>query len=323
MRTPRPWVPPQRPTLSRDLRALGITNRKLSDEVSRGVVVQLRRGVYIAAAAVPAEPAALHLLRARAEQVAQPDLVACGPTAALAWQLPFLGDGTAADQPPVLAAARHGKKRSGSTTTARIRVTDLPPHHVVVGADGLELTSRVRTAVDVASGTMPQMLLTVDTALRAECQQIAGVTRRSDLANARLHTAGRDLLSEAAGLVRPRDAALAIAIARADPRRETVIESLSAGHMMMAGLPEPIPQAPVRTPMGTLYPDFLWPDHRLIGEADGRAKYETSEVMMREKEREQVLRDLGFEIVRWTGKEIWLTPGRVIGRIERALASSS
>lgn len=95
----------------------------------------------------------------------------------------------------------------------------------------------------------------------------------------------------------------------------------TAGHMILAGLPEPIPQAPIRTPMGTLCPDFLWSEHRLIGEADGRQKYATPDVMMREKQREQMLRDLGFTIVRWTGKEIWLTPASVVDRIGRALAA--
>jgi very-short-patch-repair endonuclease len=42
---------------------------------------------------------------------------------------------------------------------------------------------------------------------------------------------------------------------------------------------------------------------------------------MREKEREQVLRDLGFRIVRWSGKEIHLSPSVVMDRIERKLLS--
>jgi very-short-patch-repair endonuclease len=39
-----------------------------------------------------------------------------------------------------------------------------------------------------------------------------------------------------------------------------------------------------------------------------------------EKEREQVLRDLGYRFVRWLAKEIMLQPAVVMERIARALA---
>jgi very-short-patch-repair endonuclease len=56
-----------------------------------------------------------------------------------------------------------------------------------------------------------------------------------------------------------------------------------------------------------------------VGEADGRIKYDDPNAIVREKQREQLLRDLGFRMVRWLGKEIHLTPDRVMARIERAL----
>jgi very-short-patch-repair endonuclease len=67
------------------------------------------------------------------------------------------------------------------------------------------------------------------------------------------------------------------------------------------------------------YPDFFWEGERLIGEADGREKYEDSEASVREKEREQYLRDLDFKVVRWLGKEIYLQPAVVMARVARAL----
>lgn len=321
MRTPEPWAPPKTPTLARDLRALGISNRKLAGEVARGTLVQLRRGVYVDTEAVGEDARELHVLRAWAEQVADPALVPFGHTAALAWGLPFETEDSAAEQLPLMAARKGTTKRARATTSARIVLRDVPAHHVVLGPKGLRLTSLARTAIDVADGELPHVLTTLDAALRAECQAIRGVSRRRDLADPRIQAAGRGALTEALATVRPNDRALADSVSLADPRRETPIESLSAGHIILAGLPEPIPQAPIDTVMGTFYPDFLWPEYRLIGEADGDQKYGTPRDMIREKQREQVLRDLGFAFVRWRGREIRLTPGVVIDRIGRALAA--
>lgn len=295
---------------------------KLSDEVRRGVVVQLRRGVYVAATAVPAHPGERHLQLALAEQIADPHLVASHATAALAWELPRGDERSTVEHAPVLSAPRSGTHRSGATRTARIHVVTLPDHHVVHHEGGLLVTSRARTAVHVAVGTLPELLVTLDAAIRAECRQIPSVRRRRDLEPLRIRAAGRSSLIEAAGVARPRDLDLATAIELADPRRETPIESLTGGHLLLAGLPQPIPQAPIATSAGVVYPDFLWPEHRLVGEAGGALKYQTPDVMLKEKEREQLLRDVDFAIVRWTGREIRLRPDLVMDRIARALAAT-
>jgi very-short-patch-repair endonuclease len=56
-----------------------------------------------------------------------------------------------------------------------------------------------------------------------------------------------------------------------------------------------------------------------VGECDGAVKYVDAHGYVNEKEREQVLRDLGYRIVRWLAKEIMLTPQVVVERIARAL----
>jgi Protein of unknown function (DUF559) len=108
-------------------------------------------------------------------------------------------------------------------------------------------------------------------------------------------------------------------ISLADPRRESAPESLSAGHFHVAGLPSPQCQSAIDSPLGRLYPDFHWPDQNLIGECDGAVKYADATAHVREKEREQVLRDLGYTMVRWLAKEIMLTPQLVVARVTRAL----
>jgi len=105
------------------------------------------------------------------------------------------------------------------------------------------------------------------------------------------------------------------------PARESPAESLTAGHLQLAGLPTPLFQAQIYTPHGTIYPDFLWPDLMLIGECDGAVQYSDQQSIVAEKEREQLLRDLGYRIVRWLAKEIMTRPDLVLARIERALLS--
>ena len=97
------------------------------------------------------------------------------------------------------------------------------------------------------------------------------------------------------------------------------MESLTAGHLYLSGLPIPIFQAPIRSPMGTLYPDCYWPEKRLIGEADGALKYADQAAIVKEKQREQWFRDEAFGVVRWLGREIFVQPQRVMARIEAAL----
>jgi very-short-patch-repair endonuclease len=125
------------------------------------------------------------------------------------------------------------------------------------------------------------------------------------------------LLYDAAATIRA--SRLRPAIALVNPSRESMAESLSAGHLHMSGLPAPIFQAEIRTPMGRLYPDFLWEDLKLIGECDGAMKYDSANAYVLEKEREQMLRDLGYRFVRWLAREIMLEPAVVMARIARAL----
>ncbi len=101
----------------------------------------------------------------------------------------------------------------------------------------------------------------------------------------------------------------------ADPRRESALESLSYGRMRQAGLPLPAMQVPIRTSVGTVYPDFLWADFLLIGEADGFGKYDDPESLAREKIRQQALEELGFLVIRWTSEEMRLRPAAVLARI--------
>ena len=288
-------------------------------QLHAGRLVRVRTGVYVAADTWPEDPSGQHLVRAYAEQVVNPAAVLSHETDALAWRLPHPGFDAWSGSPVSLTvpAGAANKSRSGAVVQ---HLLPLPAPHVTRNPHGYRMTTVQRTAVDLAAGrSLPDALVILDSAARMLCQSFVVGARRRDFANPRLVTASRDLLLDAASVRRL--PALAPAINRSDPGRESPAESLSAGWFALAGLPTPLFQPPIVTSFGTLYPDCLWPEAGLIGECDGAVKYSDADGYVREKEREQVLRDLKYRIVRWLAKEIMLDPRRVVERVARELES--
>lgn len=317
MRTPTPWVLPSQPATRADLITSGVSPRMIRTRVASGDLVQVRRGVYVRASDWPDDPAARHLVAAHAEQAAHPDAVISHQSAALAWGIPtpgLLGWETS----PVSVTLPPG--RSMRPTSTVHHTGTLPGSQVVRHADGYLVTSPARTAVDLAADlALPEALVVLDSAARLIIGSMVGSSvRRRDYANPRLGRAAAEFMEQAATTVRATRLRPALSLVVAG--RESSAESLSAGHMVMAGVPTPQFQAEIRTPKGFLYPDFYWPDRMLIGEVDGAVKYRDAQAFVLEKEREQLLRDLGYRIVRWLAKEILLRPHEVMGRIDRALA---
>ncbi len=152
-------------------------------------------------------------------------------------------------------------------------------------------------------------------------RELAGSLDRRHYRNTRLCVAAaRPLRESLPYAASPRTARhLDLVLSLADLRRESPLESFGAAHMHLAGLPEPQLQARIRTAGGTVYPDFLWEEFMVIGEADGEGKYRDSSAFAQEKIREGHMRDLGYDVVRWTGREGFGSPGLVIDRVSRTL----
>jgi hypothetical protein len=94
----------------------------------------------------------------------------------------------------------------------------------------------------------------------------------------------------------------AATVALADGLAESPLESLSRLRIAGAGLPAPELQRVFHTRGGRFVArcDFYWPQYRVVGEADGNAKYDAGrEAIVAERRREQALRELGLEVVRW------------------------
>lgn len=299
------------------LTSSGVTDAMIRSALVAGRLHRIRQGVYIEAAMWPPEPREQHLLRAVAELTLHPTGVLSHQSAATAWGLPHPGFSQWYESGVSITLPRAEAARS-RVKPARHHVAPLPAAQVTRDAGGRPVTSLARTAVDLAAGRpLPDGLVILDGAARLLCAAVVAQPRRSDYANPRLRTAVRQLFEQSAP---SRCAAtLLLAIDLADPRRESATESLSAGHFALAGLPEPLCQPRLETPIGQLYPDFYWPEQMLIGECDGAVKYADAQGYVREKEREQALRDQGYAMVRWQAKEIMLRPEVVVERVARCL----
>lgn len=283
------------------LLAAGVTDAELRGRRRRGTLDTLRPGAYLAGPAPPGAPAR-HLLAARAALPRlKVDTVLSHTSAAVVHGLPLW----AVDLDRVHATRDRpsGARHSG---VVQLHAAALEPDDVVL-VDGLLVTSVARTIADLAR------MLPFEAAL---VPADAALFRR-------LLT--RDALAAAVdrGAHRPNNGAARRVAAFADGGAESPGETRSRVAIRRAGLPPPVLQfrvAGMRT-------DFAWEEFRTVAEFDGKVKYgrllrpgqEPGDAVFDEKVREDALRDLGFQVVRW----IWAELDRFdvpVARLRRAFA---
>jgi len=104
---------------------------------------------------------------------------------------------------------------------------------------------------------------------------------------------------------------------------QTILETISCLTFNDHDLPEPTLQEKIYDSHGLVgIADFAWISLGIIGEADGAIKYTDAASLIEERRREQRIKDAGFEIFRWTWREIHNDPRRVVARFTRAVHSS-
>jgi predicted transcriptional regulator of viral defense system len=168
----------------------------------------------------------------------------------------------------------------------------LPADHVVA-VGGIPVTDAARTAVDIArTHDFPRGLAAVDSALRA------GASPE--------HV--RAVLDYCRAWPGARGASRAVGYG--DWRADNPGESWSRAILIQSGLEPTELQFEVCDDRGLVgLADFAWLEQRTLGEFDGRGKYglepgylteAAGQALWREKLREDRLRALGWEIVRWT-----------------------
>jgi hypothetical protein len=293
--------------LTREALAAGLSEEDLRRLVTSRTWHRVRRGAY--AQTIDWQrwtPEQRHLAAARAvlRAVDQPAVLS-HVSAAVALGLPVWG-ADLREVHLVRPATRQGARREGGVVH---HAASLPDEHWTTAA-GLPVTTPTRTVLDVARAVgFESAVVTADAALHT------GVTTRQSLLD--LHAAMLDW---------PGSRAAGRAIAFADGRAESPGESRGRVFCHVHGLPEPLLQVDILDEAGRFVGrvDFLFERQRTIAEFDGRVKYRAGDggnpedIVWREKQREDALRALGYEVVRFTWSDLDRRGTLVLRRIRTA-----
>ncbi len=274
--------------LSRDIQLAGDRARFFA-AVQRQEYVALRRGAYLPMdvwSGLSVDERYRSTVVATAT-LADADLLFSHHSAAALLRLPWIGR-----WPTQVHVTTERESGGRSSSSLRRHATGLPSAWTEV--DGLAVTTLTRTVVDLA-----------------RCSRFAPAVAVADAALRR--DASLDLPALLAELenvpLRHGSARARRVLEFADGAADRPGESLSRANMFLAGLPAPMLQQELVGASGARWTvDFYWPTYRLIGEFDGRAKYEdprfmggrtAQQVLYDEKLREDDLRAAGFGFSRW------------------------
>ena len=289
--------------LHADLVRDGTSRDELRARLRSGTLTRLRRGAYVPDE--PTDPELRHrrLLDAVVRQLSD-QFVVGHHSAALLHGLPTWR-GQLGQVQLINGQAGNGKIRPD----VRVRELVLAADEVIMLGD-YRVTSLPRTVLDLACALpLAQSVAVGDAALRAGMD-------RAELDRLVRRAKGRH------GIGRARTAATLL-----DARSESPGESGSRVLFHVRGLPEPELQYEVFDEDGVFVArcDAAWPELRTLGEFDGRTKYgellkpgqSGEQVLFAEKLREDRLRELGWEVVRWTSADL-RSPDRLVRRLRRA-----
>ena len=288
----------------RDALESGMSPDEIRHRVRGGHWTALGGGIYLREppSSVPDDPYAAarlaHLDACIAGTLRRSNSVIAYGSAAVAWRMP-LATGIPARVELVVPPG----SRNGNCGNLRIRLALLVSSEV--DRSGPAVTRPVRTWIDVArTHGLADALSAGDDAMRR------GLIGLEEVQQA------LDSLTVKRGVARAHQAAALL-----DHRRETALESLSFARFVEWGLPLPELQVEFRDEWGFIgRVDFYWRHVGLIGEADGRVKYELREDLYAEKRREDRLRAQGFSVVRWGWSDVSGVSHHLRRQLERTLS---
>lgn len=262
-----------------DAVAAGVSQRQVRAGLRDGRLAHVGRCAYIGARRL--EPDERHRRRTVALLRARPGRVATHHSAAILHGLPIHG----ADL-DVVHFARHDTSGRASPLWVLHRLP-VGAATVTISPLGVPSVTGAVAAVQCAmlSGVRSG-LVTIDAALRA------GATVE-------------DLAAAVAAYTRaPAVGKARAALGLGDVRRESPSESLAAYEFALLRLAV-TPQWPITVAGQEFRADFRVDGTNVLIEIDGAAKYDADPAeILREKRREQALRDLGYEIVRFTWDDL-------------------
>lgn len=291
------------------LRGAGLPAHIIEHRLGAGRLVALHHGVYRATA-----------LRSplEAEMAA---VLACGETAVLSHY-------TAGAHQALLRQSRATRGRSSHETLARPsfrngaapveitvrgcyrsrgggirvhRLTRLDPDEITT-FEGIPITTPARTILDIAPKARPREL--EQAVAKAEREGLATLADIARLLDRYPRRPGTPALR----------AILAMAGGPAFVRSEG--ESRLLDLVRRAGLPPPRVNATV----AALEADFVWEDRKVIVELDGYAYHSSRRAFERDHQRDAILEDAGYRVMRVTWKQLVDEPEKVLTRIIRALS---
>jgi len=281
------------------LLALGLKPHNLAYAVRHGLLERLGRGRY----ALPvdrqkeywAQRRDQHLRELAAALAAAPEAVAGLRSAALVWGLPV---STMPTRPEILRPANQARLAGVRTIT-----TVIPPP--VVSRLAMRVTSLARTATDVAIDLpIPEALVTIDAAVRAGARQELMLNELS-------------LRGAVRGCRNARQA-----LAWADGRAESPLESRGRGELLVRGVP--VPDCNVVVSLGgyECRLDTFWEELGIAGEANGKLKYRgataNQDSLWYEKIRQEWLENtLELMVLRWDDRELRRDPDGLAERWRR------
>jgi hypothetical protein len=290
--------------LTAELLAEGWSAGELDRMARSGEVQRIRRGAYECGPARSLERRDQHrrLIEATLRQTSV-DSAISHMSAAVLHQLPIWND--------QLRKVHITRNQSGGGKVRRyVHLHAAPlPELDVCEIDGQRITTLARTVFDLLRTlTMERSVPIGDAALRL------GLTLE-------------DLAEVAGGCIGWRGMLQARrAMKFLDARSESAGESYSRVLLDRLGVPAPIPQFEVwHRGMLAGRADFGWEEFRTLGEFDGKQKYGSllkpgqtaADAVFAEKRREDALRDLGWQIVRWIWEDLY-HPEELRVRLERA-----
>jgi very-short-patch-repair endonuclease len=268
-----------------EARLAGLSRRRLAGKSWRRV----ERGVY-RWAGLPESP----LLQLTAITRRMPEAVFSGRTAG--WlhglDLPPL-EPVEVTVPGIRVSARAG---------VQIRRAMLQPGEVV-RLRGFAVTSRRRTAVDLASrGPLIDAVVALDMALH---RRIVGLAEVRSFHETHRATKG--------------NATLRRAIELAEPLTQSPMETRLRLLLVLAGLPRPRAQVSIQDHLGRFLgrPDFYYSAHKLGLEYDGGTHRNN---LVDDNRRQNRLLNGGIRLLRFTAADIFQTPDLVIAQVRSALS---
>lgn len=280
-------------------RRAGVPAGQLAAPGERGRLVRIRPDAYTPATqyaqASEAERAALRVAAERL--ISGVDLVATGLLAAVVHGLPVLG--RLPEQLELTERKHERPKHHGNSATIQDRD--------VTVVRGVPVSSLARTAVDVArTRGFVGGVITADGVLarrveRAEMQEVRSRCRRW-----------------------PGVATADLVLRFADGRSESALESYGRVRMHQNGLPPPELQVRLFDEAGLMgRVDQCWRHRWTVAEADGAVKYTDPVALFAEKQREDRLREAGFEVVRYTWVDVARRPEALTRRVAAAFGRAS